>query len=256
MDLNWHLFTRQANECRSNEGLGSCIRNDTCIGVSYPENLCPNDPEDVQCCFVRSCTVPEGRGYCRNTVNNGCPDGVFFPGTGPPWPCPGGNDIQCCVKSTDLVTATTATSTSTETVSLTSTSVSSQSAVSSPLPEDDSGLSAGQIAGISVGVAAAVIAIVIGLLWMYIRRRRAQKDAPKPTEMSGQAKVELPTQYERADAELPDSGPVSAFTGPAEYRDKEDCLLTSPVKEKEAVSLVTRPPVELDATNVRQSSTN
>nr|KMM73364.1 hypothetical protein CPAG_09653 [Coccidioides posadasii RMSCC 3488] len=69
------------------------------------KGLCPDDDDDVQCCLIRECTVPQGKGYCRSKEDNGCPGGEFFPGTGDPWPCPGPNDIQCCVKKEDITSA-------------------------------------------------------------------------------------------------------------------------------------------------------
>ncbi|CUS07927.1 unnamed protein product [Tuber aestivum] len=40
-----------------------------------------------------------GTGFCRSLSHDGCSGGTFHKGTGAPWPCPGSDDIQCCVKS-------------------------------------------------------------------------------------------------------------------------------------------------------------
>jgi hypothetical protein len=46
-----------------------------------------------QCCVEIKCKAPYGAHYCRSVKNNGCSGGQFKSGF-----CPGGNDIQCCVK--------------------------------------------------------------------------------------------------------------------------------------------------------------
>ena len=101
------------DQCRAPLGTGSCQKTSKCAGISYPTNLCPNDPNDVQvrisirflcpiilpnfatqCCVNISCDVPEvGSGYCRSVNNNGCSGGNFYSGF-----CPGDSDIKCCVK--------------------------------------------------------------------------------------------------------------------------------------------------------------
>src|SRR5205814_7826505 len=89
-------------------------------GISYPQDLCPKDPYDVQCCVEIPCKADGGSGFCRSAKNNGCPGGSFHPGISAlrpsfsllllpsnyslcsnfqPWPCPGDIDIQCCIKS-------------------------------------------------------------------------------------------------------------------------------------------------------------
>ncbi|TGZ79573.1 hypothetical protein EX30DRAFT_365113 [Ascodesmis nigricans] len=85
--------------CSAPEGSGTCIDRSTCKGISYSQPYCPNDPNNIECCVVHSCTVSQGSGYCRSVSMNGCSGGTFYAGTGPNWPCPGSDDIKCCVKS-------------------------------------------------------------------------------------------------------------------------------------------------------------
>lgn len=68
--------------------------------------------------FARgACTVPQGSGTCGSVSGKQCPGGTFYAGSPPVgtsglhvlnymqltltfqnWPCPGNDDIQCCVK--------------------------------------------------------------------------------------------------------------------------------------------------------------
>lgn len=152
-------------------------------------------------------------------------------------------------------------STSTSTYTSTPTDGSDQTATSSPVPDENSGLSGGQIAGISVGVAAAVILVVVGALWMYIRRRRAQrlKGMPSAAEAGGNEKVELSGDQKTVNAELPDTGPAAAVFRKG-LEDKKDVVasagsgaawveLPSP---SNPYSQPSRPPVELDATENKE----
>jgi len=93
------FFERAVGDtCSASEGRGSCQSTSVCKGISYPQDLCPNDPDDIQCCVTIACNVPgAGSGYCRSASNNGCAGGSFHPGTSAPWPCPGDSDIQCCI---------------------------------------------------------------------------------------------------------------------------------------------------------------
>ncbi|KAL1954946.1 hypothetical protein VTO42DRAFT_404 [Malbranchea cinnamomea] len=92
------VYAAVGDSCTAPEGKGTCQSTSNCKGISYSESLCPNDPVDIQCCVEIPCSVDAGDGYCRSKSNNGCSGGQFHPGTGAPWPCPGDNDIQCCVK--------------------------------------------------------------------------------------------------------------------------------------------------------------
>lgn len=100
------------DKCNAPLGTGACQATSRCPGISYPTNLCPRDPDDVQvrtpfvyakifanfatqCCVNISCNVPKaGSGYCRSVKNNGCSGGNFHTGF-----CPGNSDIKCCVKA-------------------------------------------------------------------------------------------------------------------------------------------------------------
>lgn len=44
-----YLHTRAVGDsCRAPEGTGSCEPKSSCLGISYPTAVCPNDPDDVQ----------------------------------------------------------------------------------------------------------------------------------------------------------------------------------------------------------------
>ncbi|EFE37482.1 NlpC/P60-like cell-wall peptidase, putative [Trichophyton verrucosum HKI 0517] len=95
------LLTRTVgSKCTAPEGEGSCQQTSACKGISYSQALCPNDPADVQCCVEHECSTGAGHGFCRS-LSNGCPSGRFDKGSGPKWPCPGGDNIQCCIKRED-----------------------------------------------------------------------------------------------------------------------------------------------------------
>ncbi|KAI9798409.1 MAG: hypothetical protein M1833_004803 [Piccolia ochrophora] len=94
------IFGRSVGDsCKAPEGKGTCQNTSKCKGISYPTGLCPNDPNDVQCCVNIKCNADGGSGYCRSKSNNGCPNGKFHPGTKAPYPCPGDDDILCCIES-------------------------------------------------------------------------------------------------------------------------------------------------------------
>jgi len=102
LDLDNTISNRAIGDsCSAPEGKGSCQNTSNCKGISYPQNLCPRDPGDVQCCVEIACSVPQGHGYCRSKAHNGC-DGNFVAGSGPPYPCPGSDDIQCCVPGSNI----------------------------------------------------------------------------------------------------------------------------------------------------------
>ena len=43
------LFPRAVgDQCKAPEGTGSCQHTAACKGISYPQALCPKDPDDVQ----------------------------------------------------------------------------------------------------------------------------------------------------------------------------------------------------------------
>lgn len=87
-----------------------------------------------------------------------------------PWPCPGGNSIQCCVKYADMANGTSSTTTSSTTTSATATGT------STPVRETgSSGLTAAQIGGIVGGVVGLVVVVAIVVGWVLWRRRRRRK---------------------------------------------------------------------------------
>lgn len=47
---------------------------------------------------IHHCKVDGKIGQCMRT-SVGCKDGSFHKGSPPHWPCPGGDDIQCCIKN-------------------------------------------------------------------------------------------------------------------------------------------------------------
>lgn len=47
------VFRRAVNDkCKAPTGTGSCQRTANCPGISYPTNLCPKDPNNVQVRFI------------------------------------------------------------------------------------------------------------------------------------------------------------------------------------------------------------
>lgn len=92
------IFRRAIGDvCVGTHGKGGCRPTAACRGISYREPFCPNDPDDIQCCVEIPCQVNGGSGFCRSISNNGCPGGSFYAGSPPNWPCPGSQDIQCCI---------------------------------------------------------------------------------------------------------------------------------------------------------------
>ncbi|GFF92817.1 hypothetical protein IFM47457_09317 [Aspergillus lentulus] len=193
------LLPRQLNEayngCSGGIGDGECLPSSRCLGIVYSDQ-CQSDPTDYTCCLHRRCTVSEGTGYCRDASNQTCEEGAYFAGTSYPWPCPGPNNIQCCVKYTNMTNHTSASSTrastgtatlpisstSTSTPANTSTSTSAGTGSDSTQPPSPSaqpqsqsgnGLSSSQVGGIVGGVlAAAVLAGLIAFIFRFRRRRR------------------------------------------------------------------------------------
>jgi len=93
------LFPRKVGDSctTSNQEVGTCQSTSACKGMSIPGLLpgyCPNDPNDVQCCVVKTCSPPGQTGICQNT-NKPCPGGSYNWGNY----CPGDNSIQCCPNS-------------------------------------------------------------------------------------------------------------------------------------------------------------
>ncbi|KAI8623448.1 hypothetical protein F5Y19DRAFT_458434 [Xylariaceae sp. FL1651] len=69
---------------------GICIDTGTCNSYSrgsYITGGCPNDPNNIKCCYIQGCT--DSTSYCGWT-SNGC-SGPFQPGF-----CPGPSNYECC----------------------------------------------------------------------------------------------------------------------------------------------------------------
>ncbi|EFQ99299.1 hypothetical protein MGYG_02311 [Nannizzia gypsea CBS 118893] len=182
--LAWRQSSQDNHNCTTNEGVGECIPKANCPGVSTA-GICDPGTDNIECCLVRVCNVPQGHGVCRSMRNNGCEDGKFFPGTGKPWPCPGPNDISCCVKFTDMNNGTsTATSVSMTSLTFTTsqtTSPSTSSATSSSVPVPPrTGLSGAQIGGIAAGCAVFALLIILGATYFFRRRNVAGSKQEKP----------------------------------------------------------------------------
>ncbi|KAF2197222.1 hypothetical protein GQ43DRAFT_425006 [Delitschia confertaspora ATCC 74209] len=89
-----HKLSREKGDfCEAPEGVGTCQKTSNCDGIAYPNNYCPNDPVDVQCCVPQKCSAPYSNSLCRHT-NQGCSGGFFVKNH-----CPGDSSIQCCVNS-------------------------------------------------------------------------------------------------------------------------------------------------------------
>ncbi|KAG2411882.1 hypothetical protein HFD88_009438 [Aspergillus terreus] len=175
IDANQLLSRQDGNnsiygQCWGGLGQGECFPADRCAGILYT-NQCTESSNHV-CCLNRECTVPQGTGWCKDRSNQTCADGTFFSGTQAPWPCPGGNSIQCCVKYADMTNGTSSTTTSSTTTSATATAT----GTSTPVRETgSSGLTAAQIGGIVGGVVGFVVVVAIVVGWVLWRRRRRRK---------------------------------------------------------------------------------
>ncbi|ORY09022.1 hypothetical protein BCR34DRAFT_603170 [Clohesyomyces aquaticus] len=89
-----HQLPRSIGDyCDAPEGPGTCQKTSNCDGIAYPNNYCPHDPVDVQCCVPKKCSAPHTNSLCRHTAQ-GCPGGNFVSNL-----CPGDSSIKCCVQS-------------------------------------------------------------------------------------------------------------------------------------------------------------
>lgn len=55
-DYNLRFRRAIGDQCQAPDGTGTCQSTSECAGISYPTNLCPNDPKDVQ---VRGANVSD-----------------------------------------------------------------------------------------------------------------------------------------------------------------------------------------------------
>ncbi|GFG10464.1 hypothetical protein IFM5058_04938, partial [Aspergillus udagawae] len=249
------------NDCSGGIGDGECLPASQCVGIVYT-NQCQSDPSDYTCCLQRRCTVSEGTGYCRDMSNQTCEEGAYFAGTSYPWPCPGPNNIQCCVKYTNMTnhtsTSSTRASTGTATLPISSTptntsasaststsSNSTQPPTSTAQSQSGNGLSSSQIGGIVGGVvAAAVLGGLIAFIFWFRRRRRRLADAQQAGDQ----------QPRRRDGEDADGGAGAGGTastvGSAMREDEHDTVgkdAAIEMDEKEIPMLGGRMRQEMDA---------
>ncbi|KAF2747852.1 hypothetical protein M011DRAFT_526015 [Sporormia fimetaria CBS 119925] len=86
------------DRCYHEGAAGTCQKTSKCSSGATVRGLCPNDPDDVRCCFPNyPCNLDTFPGKCLDKTKNTCngPHG-YISGL-----CPGNNDVQCCLsKST------------------------------------------------------------------------------------------------------------------------------------------------------------
>ncbi|KAL9635664.1 MAG: hypothetical protein Q9164_003316 [Protoblastenia rupestris] len=80
--------------CRAPQGSGTCKASSSCTNGFTVTGACPNDPTDVKCCIVASCKDGATPGNCLDKSTTPCTGGTFKTDL-----CPGGNNIQCCLKA-------------------------------------------------------------------------------------------------------------------------------------------------------------
>ncbi|KAF9962269.1 hypothetical protein BGZ72_008404 [Mortierella alpina] len=85
------------NHCDVNGKKGICVGTSYCSngGGSSTKGHCPNDPQGVQCCTYKPCTISESNhrgGTC--IPESACTRGSVFSGR-----CGGPAQIKCCVTS-------------------------------------------------------------------------------------------------------------------------------------------------------------
>ncbi|KAN0071736.1 hypothetical protein V8E54_010332, partial [Elaphomyces granulatus] len=217
-------------------------------GLQHP-NGCQGNITDVECCILRTCNVPEGSGFCRDLATQTCDHGKFFAGESSNKPCPGPNNIQCCVKYRDIVKHRDMDMANNRTSSTSSTS-SSQTPTADLNPPTESSApnltdSQKGIIGLGGVVAAVVLFTLVFQISILYRKWRRKRSKPpdianddgdfmlqglplgKETHMiDGHEKRELDandTRYEignqvedsRNEPPVPDTGPTKP-TGPVE----------------------------------------
>ncbi|KLJ10454.1 hypothetical protein EMPG_14169 [Blastomyces silverae] len=170
---------------------------------------------------LEKCSVPEGSGFCQSTIGRRCEsDGKYFEGTGPPWPCIGPNDVQCCVKNEDINTGSSTsvppstTSSTTSSLPFTTSSIPSTTAkppisntptptltpTNSQSPSPASvGLSSGAKGGIAGGVVAGVL--IMGLIAALFFVLGKQRNAKRVASTTDNARPPTPTAAEKRQEE-------------------------------------------------------
>ncbi|PGG98561.1 hypothetical protein GX51_06758 [Blastomyces parvus] len=171
--------------------------------------------------------VSEGSGFCQSTIGRRCEkDGKYFEGTGPPWPCIGPNDVQCCVKNENINTGSSTsalpptTSSTTSSLSFTTSSTPFPSTTTNPPISDTAtptnsqppsagsgGLSSGAKGGIAGGVVAGVLimGLIAALFFVLGKQRNSKKEAAAaanarpPTPTAAEKRQEENTMTEKDD---------------------------------------------------------
>ncbi|KAL8676626.1 MAG: hypothetical protein Q9186_006874 [Xanthomendoza sp. 1 TL-2023] len=78
--------------CRAPQGSGTCKTESSCTTGFTVIDACPNDPSSVKCCIQASCK--DNSGTCLDKSRVSCAGGSWKSDL-----CPGGNNVQCCQKS-------------------------------------------------------------------------------------------------------------------------------------------------------------
>ncbi|KAL8848575.1 MAG: hypothetical protein Q9221_006408 [Calogaya cf. arnoldii] len=78
--------------CRAPQGSGTCKSENSCTNGFTVIDACHNDPVSVKCCIQASCK--DNSGQCLDRSRNSCAGGSWKTDL-----CPGGNNVQCCQKS-------------------------------------------------------------------------------------------------------------------------------------------------------------
>ncbi|KAL8911483.1 MAG: hypothetical protein Q9171_003344 [Xanthocarpia ochracea] len=79
--------------CRAPQGSGTCKSESSCTTGFTIIDACPNDPASVKCCIQASCK--DNSGQCLDKSRVSCTGGTWKADL-----CPGGNNVQCCQKTT------------------------------------------------------------------------------------------------------------------------------------------------------------
>ncbi|KAK2736315.1 hypothetical protein FQN55_001701 [Onygenales sp. PD_40] len=231
-----YLSPRQeVTKCESGLGQGDCVAAGSCRGFfNEDKRLCPQGDGPKECCMNHRCSVPEGAGLCQSTLSKRCEiDGKYFEGEGPPWPCVGPDDVQCCVRNENITTPGATTSpppTSSLPPSTSSLPPPTSSLVPTTNPTDSatpapisSGLSAGAKGGIAGGVVGGVLLIgfIAALFFFLGRKRRASENEESPTDEASKGEAPTAAENRRNENDLAEKAEA----------DRDPELLGSPLSE-------------------------
>ncbi|KAK2810903.1 hypothetical protein FQN50_002494 [Emmonsiellopsis sp. PD_5] len=176
------------------------------------------------------CSVPEGAGLCQSTLSKRCEiDGKYFEGQGPPWPCIGPDDVQCCVRNENITTpgATTSQPPTSSPMPPTSPQGPPTTFLVAPNPTTpapiSSGLSAGAKGGIAGGVVGGVLLIgfIAALFFFLGRKRRASENEESPTNEASKGEAPTAAENRRNENDLAEKAEA----------DRDPELLGSPLSE-------------------------